>query len=346
METEDPRGGQDAGREAPDVGADRGDSAKTPNAGELIALPATEGVPARARPGAGPLEAYLASLGERSQRTMRIALDRIARLFGERMSADDVPWEQLRHQHVAAIRSRLASGGYAPATANASLAALRGVLKAAWRLDLMTTDDYHRAIDVKHLPGTRLPAGRALDAGELSALLRSCADEDSPAGRRDAAMIALLAGAGLRRSEASALQVGDYDDKEESVTVIGKGDKERRVFLMVGGGALIDEWLDVRGRQPGPLLLKVSKVGRITYDDIGLSDQAIMLRVAHRSRRLGIACTPHDLRRSYITLLLEAGADVLSVQRLAGHASMQTTSLYDARPDREARKAARSVRLL
>ena len=322
---------------------------ETRNMDKLTLPAATAGVPAQARADGSrpdPLVAYMASLGRRSRRTTMIALNRVAHLFDKERSAADLPWELLRHEHVAAVRSRLADR-YAPATANTSLAAVRGVLKSAWRLGLMSTDDYHRAVDVRTVPGSRLPAGRALDTAEIATLLRSCVDDDGPGARRDGALLALLAGAGLRRSEAAALQVGDYDDGEESVTVIGKGSKERKVFLMRGGKKLIDAWLDVRGRDPGPMLLKVDRLGRIARDGEGMTDQAVMLRVAGRSRRIGIGkVSPHDLRRTYITLLLEAGADVLSVQRLAGHASMDTTSLYDVRPDREARKAARSVRLI
>ncbi len=75
----------------------------------------------------------------------------------------------------------MTDGRYAPATANKHLAALRGALKAAWRLGLMETDDYLRAVDLRPTPGSRLPAGRSVEHSELAALLASCRVDASPA---------------------------------------------------------------------------------------------------------------------------------------------------------------------
>lgn len=290
------------------------------------------------------LTAYLAGLGAGSRRTTMVALNRVARLFG--LAADAVPWERLRHEHVAAIRSELQSR-HTPATANASLAGVKGVLKSAWRLGLMTTDDFTRAVDVRGVRGSRLPAGRALDHREIARLLRACAADRTASGRRDAALIALMAGAGLRRSEAASLTLSDYDSDDEAVQTVGKGSKERRVYLLRGGAQLLDAWIAERGTEPGPLLVKITRQGQIIRDGRGMTPQALMLRVQRRAAQAaGLGkVTPHDLRRSFVTALLESGADVLTTQRLAGHASAATTALYDRRPDQEARKAAQSVRL-
>ena len=103
-------------------------------------------------------------------------------------------------EHVTAIRTKLAETK-APATVNATLSALRGVAREAWRLGLMTSEDRMRIEAVKGIKGSRLPAGRALSVGEVIALFDVCARDASPAGARDAAMLALLLGAGLRRAE-------------------------------------------------------------------------------------------------------------------------------------------------
>ena len=291
-----------------------------------------------------PAAAYMASLGENSRRPMGIALERVAKILD--LDVEAVPWEQLRHKHVAAIRARFEDacgrGEIAPATANATLAALRGVLKAAWRLGMIDGEDYHRAVDVPALPGSRLLAGRALDMRQIEALMRACrADRREAAARRDLALFALLFGAGLRRAEAAGVEASAYDRNGggENVTVVGKGGKERKVYLAGACRGLVPEWLELRGGGAGPLLNQVSAEGRILAP--GLSPQGIMRRVEIRAAAAGIGkVTPHDLRRTFVTLLLEAGADVLSVQRLAGHASPQTTSRYDRRPEMEARRAA------
>ncbi len=136
---------------------------------------------------------------------MKSALETIATLLTSgRCTALTLPWPLLRAQHTLAVRAALAER-YAPATANKMLSALRGTLKAAWRLGQMATDDYQRAIDLPPVRGETLPRGCALSSGELGALFEACAEDSSPAGTRDAALFAVLYGAGLRRAEVAAL---------------------------------------------------------------------------------------------------------------------------------------------
>ena len=94
---------------------------------------------------------------------------------------------RLRFQHTAVIRPKLAEL-YSAATANKMIAALRGCLRATWRLGQMSSDDYQRAIDIDRIEGDTLPAGRALTTGEIAALLDACVKDQSVAGIRDAAM--------------------------------------------------------------------------------------------------------------------------------------------------------------
>lgn len=286
-----------------------------------------------------PALVYLASLGNGSRRAMQGALEAIAGLLGDgQHDAASLPWHLLRHEHTAAVRAIL-SERHAPATARRMLAALKGTLRAAWRLDLMDAETYRRAIDVEPARGSRLPRGRALDAGELTALFRVCATDPTPAGARDAALLAVLYGAGLRRSEAVALDFGDVDVKSSAVTVRrGKGSKDRVTYLPAGGIAAVRAWLEVRGKVEGPLFVGVNKGGRVAWRR--LTDAAVRVVVLKRARQAGVAAfSPHDLRRTFVSHLLDAGADVSAVQGLAGHASVSTTAQYDRRGERAKQKA-------
>lgn len=292
-----------------------------------------------------PAVVYLSRLAPRSRRVMRQSLDAIAGIVtGGAASAETIPWRDLRYQHTAAIRAALAAR-YAPATANRGLSALRGVLKETWRLGQMTAEAYQRAADLKNVRGTRLPAGRALAGMEVVRLFESCdADEIAARGSRDAALLAVLYGAGVRRNEAATLLLGDYDADTETLRVRGKGDKERLCPLAEGGAARIESWLLLRGRLPGALLCPVNKAGRITLRV--MSGQAVWGIILRRAKDAGVeAFSPHDARRTFISDLLDAGADLSAVQQLAGHASPITTARYDRRGERAKKKAVSLLRV-
>jgi site-specific recombinase XerC len=194
------------------------------------------------------------------------------------------------------------------------------------------------AAGVKNMRGSRLPAGRALTSGEISALLDACAGDETAAGARDATVIALLYGAGLRRSEAAALDLAHYDSKTGELKVRGKGDTERLMPLETGVTAALDDWLRIRGASAGPLLCPVRKRGRMELRKV--SAQAIYDPLLKRGREARIpALSPHDLRRTFASDLLDVSGDVSAVQRLLGHANVQTTMRYDRRGEVAKRKA-------
>jgi integrase len=260
-------------------------------------------------------------------------------MSGGAVGADTFPWGQLRYAHTQALRAEL-SRRFAPATANKHLAALRGVLREAWRLGHVCAEDLTRAIDLEPISGSTLPAGRELSAGELRALFESCAGESSPAAARDAALLGLLFGGGLRRAEAVALELADYRADGGELTVrAGKGRKARVVYLPKGGRAALLAWLSVRGSESGPLLCPVRKGGRVLQRP--MTDQAVLYILRRRARRAGVAgFTPHDMRRTFVSHLLDAGADLVAVQKLAGHSDVTTTARYDRRGEASKRRAA------
>ena len=261
-----------------------------------------------------PMTVYLARLtSAESRRAMATSLELLAELLVDGQPAEGtervrrrragtplaiaVPWHELRYGHTQALRSWLAEH-CSPAAANRHLAALRGVLREAWRLGLMNGEDLARAIDLASVPGTSLPAGRYVEDGEVRRLVAACLVDDSPGGRRDAAVLAALFAGGLRRAEVVALDVDDYDAPAGRLTVTGKGRRQRRSALPVGGRRAMAAWLELRGLDEGPLFCPVDKIGRITLRR--LTTQAIYALVDRRACKAGVGhLSPHDGRRTF-----------------------------------------------
>lgn len=281
-----------------------------------------------------PALAYLGSLAKGSQRTMRECLVNIAELVKGEVRG----WHELRYAHTQAIPQRLLEQGKSYKTVNKHLAALRGVLKQCWQLDLISAEDYHKAVSVKNVKGESVLAGRVLNVGEISALIQVCKD-NSPGGTRDAALIALLYSGGIRRAEAASALFEAFSPITGELIVKGKGNKQRIVYLVNGALRAMNDWLEVRGLWDGALFCPVDKGGNVKQK--GLSTQDIYNMLKRRGAQAGISdFSPHDMRRTFVTHLLEKGADYETVRRMAGHANIETTRRYDRRGEEAKAKAA------
>src|SRR3954470_4421605 len=200
-----------------------------------------------------PAFVYLASLAPGSRRGVRSSLQVCAELLSTGLCDwQTLPWQALGPQHTQALRSELADR-YAAATANKMLASVRGVLRAAWELGQIDTDRYQRAIGFRAVRGRTLPRGRSISQGELRALFSNCLKDKTPLGVRDAALLAVLYGSGLRRAEVTALDVADYDRETGSLTIrAGKGNKARVSYTSAGERQLLEAWLKVREQSAPP----------------------------------------------------------------------------------------------
>jgi len=290
-----------------------------------------------------PATIYLARLTRSSRRTMEWALRVIAgELAGEGANPESLPWAELHYHQVVQLRSNLAER-YSPTTANRMLSALRGALREAWRLGQMDAEALARAIDVPAVRGRSAPHGRALAPSELQALFAACAG-GSAIGMRDAAILAVLAAAGLRRAELAALDLADYVPATGALSVReGKGHKPRTVYA-VPAAAYLQAWLAARGDQPGPLFLPMRRNGRLTWRR--LTGDGLLKILRRRANQAGLRrFSPHDLRRTWVSSLLDAGADLAAVQGLAGHANPSTTIGYDRRGERARQSAALRLHL-
>jgi len=287
--------------------------------------------------------AYLASLKSTTgRRGMLSQLRRVARMLGA-ADVDGVNWATLNPANVRAIISRLAEERLAPASIATALNALKGVARACWERGTLDTETYQRIRSIRPPRGSRLPAGRDIDAGERLALIQTTSRDNTPAGARDTAILAVMMATGLRRAEVTALRMSDIDLESGRMRIIGKGDKERTVYLRNGAMRALRDWLAVRGPVPGPVFCRINKGGRI-FADQPLSTTALHKIITKRAKEAGIPdISPHDFRRTFAGELLDAGQDIATVAALMGHASVETTARYDRRGERAKEAAAACI---
>ena len=321
-----------------------------------------------------PAAVYLASLAgkrtadgklTRTQRIMDQSLRIISRLVsGREMDPRDVTWWTINRGQAQEIRRRISEltvrkgtmeKTIAIGTMNRHLSALRGVLKESWRQGLLDGETYQRVVDIRAIPGSPPDTGRALPAGEIVALFSAAAAQPEPMAARDSALLAILFGAGLRRSEAVALDVNDWNPKEgELIIRAGKGGKGRTVFLSNGASDAVEDWLAMRSSLPGPMFPRIRRVliyHWVTRERIyqwitneRLSDQAVMVVMKKLARAAGVpAFSPHDLRRSFATVKISQGVPLPTIQADMGHQSVITTARYDRSGKEAQREGAKAL---
>ena len=197
-------------------------------------------------------------------------------------------------------------------TVNHMLSGVRSTVRIAWELGLV--DDKTRIAvedERNEKPQQRRRGGRYVKRGEVRRFF--AVPGTDPVGARDVAMLVLLYGAGLRRSEAAALLLADYDQVSGAITV---RHDERQVYVTDGGKEAIDAWIAIRGDWSGALLCPV-RGGRIQTK--AMTDQAVMLRVCTIAKQAGVdPVTPNDLRLTYLTELERQRLDARTKGRPGG----------------------------
>ena len=291
-----------------------------------------------------PLTLYLTRLAPSSQLTMRYVLqDAADRLGFEDINLEDIDWHLLQPEHVIALVAALREDGYAPNTSSLYVNAVRGVMNEAWRLNLISQEHLLRMRTVKAAPGTRLGQGRNLRRSLIREMMEVCAADPRPQGLRDAAVIGILYGSGMRKSESVNLDLAQIDFQARSLRVIGKGNKELIKYAPDWAFAKLQAWLAFRrehlkeGEQDDSFLFnRIRRGSHITRERI--TKHAIYYIARQRGEQVGVKFMPHDFRRSFITRVIEEH-DLSIAQKLAHHTNIQTTASYDVRDDNERRRA-------
>ena len=238
--------------------------------------------------------------------------------------------EDVHESDVAAFVVELRQGteerpAISASSAGRALVAVRGLHRFALQERWVTVDVAHEVHPPR--PDQRLP--KAIPVEDVERLLVAAAETPPPLGPRDLALLEVLYGTGARISEAVGLDVDDLDLDEGSVLLRGKGGKERLVPVGRHARAAVRDYLE-RARPllaaksgGGAALLLNSRGGRLSRQSAWA-----VLRAAAERAGITAAVSPHTLRHSYATHLLDGGADVRVVQELLGHASVTTTQVY------------------
>ncbi|HET8863431.1 MAG TPA: tyrosine recombinase XerC [Solirubrobacterales bacterium] len=230
---------------------------------------------------------------------------------------------EVRHRDVRRFGAGLSSGGAAPATVARKLAAVRGLFDFLVRTEWIGQNP----ADLVSSPKREEKLPRVLTGEQVRSLLERIPAR-TPLELRDRAMLELAYSCGLRCEEIVNLEGDSFDFETEQLRVLGKGSKER--LLPVGEPAqrALRRYLE-RGRHalaadPRESALFLSKSGR----RLSNSDVTRRLTLWVREASLAAGVSPHALRHSFATHLLEGGADLRTIQELLGHASISTTQVY------------------
>ncbi|MEZ8835457.1 tyrosine recombinase XerC [Vibrio cyclitrophicus] len=173
-------------------------------------------------------------------------------------------------------------------------------------------------------PRKQRPLPKNLDVDEVGQLLE--VNGDDPLSIRDRAMMEVMYGAGLRLAELVGINLKDVLGRQGEIRVIGKGDKERKAPFSGLAKEWVDKWLKVRGElaSPGESALFVSKLGT------RISHRSVQKRMEEWGKKQSVAShiSPHKLRHSFATHVLESSQNLRAVQELLGHENISTTQVY------------------
>jgi integrase/recombinase XerD len=272
------------------------------------------------------IDGFLADLEQRrgaSAHTLtnyRIDLEHAAEWFQERGVEG---WCSIDRKDVRAWLAWMHYEGYAPASIGRKLSALRSLFRYLSREGAISRSP----LLLIAAPRSRRSLPNVLTVEEIEALIAT-PDHSSPLGLRDRCMFEVMYASGVRVSELLAMKVGDVDWIGRHMRVIGKGSKERIVLL----GDLAMDALEAYLADGRPRLLRDRDTQALFLSNLGkpLSVRGFHVILQSHLKNAGIErqITPHTLRHSFATHLLEGGADLRSVQELLGHANVSTTQIY------------------
>lgn len=280
----------------------------------------------------------LATTTQGTQAILRLVADSLgsehSRRAYEKALTDFLEWHAgqgrptLSKAVVQAYKASLQERGLAPSTVNLRLCAVRKLAAEAADNTLLDRALANGIKAVKGVSATGVRSGNWLTRDQAQALLNA-PDTSTLKGLRDRAILAVLLGCGLRRSEAAALTVGHVQQREGRWVVcdlVGKGNRTRTVPMPSWARASIDAWMVAARISEGRLFRAIHKGGYVNGET--MSDQGIADVVRVYARECGLVLAAHDLRRTFAKLAHKGGAGLDQIQLSLGHASIKTTERY------------------
>jgi site-specific recombinase XerD len=284
-----------------------------------------------------PVEQYLLSLNSpASTRTVETRIKECARIW-HCTNRQGIAWEKINKSHVLGLIKTMVHEKKKLATIKNTLSCLKGVIREAYDLDIVTSENFNKIISVRPPRGEQVAHGKALNIESIHTLFSFLAALDDPIGVRDNAIVKLLITTGLRRAEVTHIEMRHFNVCDRTILILGKGNKERTVGLNQSCFDAITHWIKAqRGQESGFLFSRIRKGGQICLKE-KISDQSIYNIAKLRTTQAGLeGIATHDLRRTFATHMLENGTDLNDVMKMMGHASPETTKRYDKSGDKKA----------
>ena len=288
-----------------------------------------------------PCAVYLQRLAASGRRSMSAQLKQVAKRLNWSETVELCAFHTLNYAQIESIKVAMVNEGKSTNTINHMLSALKCINREAFVMGLINERAFAKIQAIKRVSGSKRKFAPPPQE-DIQKLLAAVLSETDPIVVRNAAIFAVMVGAGLRRSEVSNLCVEHYTQDPPTLFVAkGKGNKDRQQPLPNWVVNALNNWLSIRTTAKGYLFFGM---GNEITPHRPLSTNAIYWTVRKYTKSiLDNLYSPHDFRRVYITQLLRQNVDLVTVCKLAGHASVATTQVYDYRDAEVARTAAQNL---
>lgn len=303
-----------------------------------------------------PAQAYLSTLSPTGRDSMKSRLNQVVRFISkEKIDSNDYlrfdfsglkrfHCEQIMH-NLKDLKDEAGMPIYSPSHLKTTWMGIRKVSEQAWSLGQLESEEYLKIKGLKFDFGETPDPGRAVPILESSKIIEECLnDKNKIIGFRDAALISLLVGGGLRRQEAASLKINNFDFENSEIRFLGKRNKVHEKIIPSSTNKLIKQWIDeFRGDAPGAIFCRILSNGEIRTD-WELTGAGIYKIVVNRVRNAGFKyASPHDFRKGLATHLLDSGVDIVEVRDVLGHKSIATTQTYIRKNKERIRSAVAKV---